>query len=88
MRTSTDKQASFAYAVNVAAFLLTNSCTLNGPCLAIQLYLEAHAPSVFHRTKDHVQIAAVKPEHNHPGCRFESATLGAGVPRSVESPLI
>ena len=27
-----DTQASFADAVNVAAFFLTNSCTLSGPC--------------------------------------------------------
>jgi len=32
MRVSADTQASFADAVNVAAFLLTNSCTLSGPC--------------------------------------------------------
>ncbi len=29
---SADNQASFADAVNVAAFFLTNSCTLIGPC--------------------------------------------------------
>ena len=31
-RASADTQASFADAVNVAAFFLTNSCTLSGPC--------------------------------------------------------
>jgi hypothetical protein len=32
MQVSADTQASFADAVNVAAFFLTNSCTLSGPC--------------------------------------------------------
>jgi len=32
MGASSDNQATFALAANVAAFFLTNSCTLSGPC--------------------------------------------------------
>jgi hypothetical protein len=32
MRASADTQAFFSDAVNVAAFFLTNSCKLSGPC--------------------------------------------------------
>ena len=55
---------------------------------AIQLYLEANGRPILRRAQDHMEVAAVEPEHNLAGRRFECATLGAGVPRSAESPLI
>src|ERR1043166_3350872 len=42
----------------------------------------------FHSRDLHMEVAAVKSEHNFFGCRFECAVLGAYVPRSAVSPLI
>ena len=42
MRASEHTQAAFADAVNVAAFFLTNSCTLNGSC-PVAILATSHA---------------------------------------------
>src|SRR5205823_3193592 len=55
---------------------------------AIQLHLEANRRPALRRAQDHMDVAAVEPEHNLAGRRCECATLGPGVPRSAESPLI
>ena len=57
-------------------------------CCAIQLYLEVNGRPILRRTQNHMEVAAVEPEHDLTGRRFEFATPGAGVPRSAESPLI
>jgi hypothetical protein len=55
---------------------------------AIQLYLETNGRPVLRRAQNHMEVAAVESEYNPAGRRSECATLGAGVPRSAESPLI
>src|SRR4029077_4921704 len=55
---------------------------------AVHLYFEANRRAVLRRTQDHMEIAAVEPEHNLARHRFERGALGTDVPQSTESPLI
>ena len=63
------------------------SMIIAGRC-AIQLYLEANGRPVLRRTQNHMEVAAVEPEHDRTGCRLKHGALRADVPRSAQSQLI
>src|SRR5690348_7685395 len=55
---------------------------------SVQLQSKPNGCPVLCRAQNHVEIAAVKPEHDLAGRRFEPAALASDLPRSSESPLI
>ncbi len=54
----------------------------------VELHLEAYGPGVLRRPQRYVEVPAVEPEHDFPGCGFEAGALGAGVSQSAEAPWI
>src|ERR1700733_9142546 len=57
-------------------------------CGTNQLDLEANWRSILRGPQNHVEVAAVEPEHNLAGRRLECPALGTDLPQSAESPLI
>ena len=64
-----------------------NAAIFAGRC-AVQGDLEANRLTVFRRSHDQVQVAAVEPEHDLSWHGLEHGALGIDCPRPVQSPMV